>query len=136
MPDSNEWFTTSNSGISTTSAIEYMFVMKAMGISVPASKSLQDFLEIGGKGAEGWLTRAEVIRRDGLGRPVVLDGVTRKIRRGEAGGITSHGQTVGKVLVTETRCCRQRVGQVPAESRASTRGPPRRVSHCILRRVR
>ncbi len=31
--------------------------------------------------------------------------------------ITAHGQTLDKVLVSETRCCRQRGGQVPEDLR-------------------
>ena len=66
--------------------------MKAMGISTgSASKVLQDFIESGGQGSNnGWLTRKKV---------------------------TTHGQTLDKVLVAETRCCRQRGGGVPEDLR-------------------
>ena len=57
--------------------------MKAMGISTgSASKVLQDFIESGGKGSDGWLTRGEVTRKN------------------------------DKVLAPETRRCRQRGGEV------------------------
>ena len=70
--------------------------MKAMGISTgSASKVLQDFIKGGGKGSDGWLTRGEVTRKT----------------------ITAHGQTLDKVLVSETRCCRQRGGGVPEDLR-------------------
>jgi hypothetical protein len=70
--------------------------MKAMGISTgSASKVLQDFVKSGGKGSDGWLTRGQVTRKT----------------------ITAHGQTLDKVLVSETRCCRQRGGQVPEDLR-------------------
>ncbi len=70
--------------------------MKAMRISTgSASKVLQDFIKSGGKGSDGWLTRGEVTRRE----------------------ITAHGQTLDKVLVPETRCCRQKGGQVPEDLR-------------------
>ena len=70
--------------------------MKAMGIYTgSASKVLQDFIKSGGKGSDGWLTRGEVTRKT----------------------ITAHGQTLDKVLVAETRCCRQRDGQVPEDLR-------------------
>jgi hypothetical protein len=82
--------------VSTTPAIEFGLVMKAMRISTgSASKVLQDFIKSGGKGSDGWLTRGEVTRKT----------------------ITSHGQTLNKVLVEETRCCRQRGGQVPEDLR-------------------
>jgi hypothetical protein len=69
-------------------AMEYVTVMKAMGISTgPGSKVLQTFVQSGGKGS-GWLTRD----------------VTKK-------QVTSHGETLEKVLVAGTRCCRQRGGQ-------------------------
>jgi hypothetical protein len=51
--------------------------------------SRQDFIKRGGKGSDGLLTRGEVTRKT----------------------ITTHGQTLDKVLVSETRCCRQRGGQ-------------------------
>ena len=97
--------------------------MKAMGISTgSASKVLKDFIESGGKGSDGWLTRADVIERDAMGRPVLLDGVARMIKR--AGGfekkwVKSHGQKVAleQVLVTMTRRCRQRGGGVPEDLR-------------------
>ena len=60
-----------------------------------ASKVLQDFIKSGGKGSEGWLTRGQVTRK----------------------AIPTHGQTLDKVLVAETRCCRQRGGQVPEDLR-------------------
>ena len=70
--------------------------MKAMGISTgSASKVLQDLIKSGGKGSDGWLTRGQVTRKT----------------------ITAHGQTLDKVLVSETRCCRQRGGQVPEDLR-------------------
>ena len=70
--------------------------MKVMGISTgSASKVLQDFITSGGKGSDGWLTRGQVTRKT----------------------ITAHGQTLDKVLVSETRCCRQRGGQVPEDLR-------------------
>ena len=68
--------------------------MKAMGISTgPGSKVLQTFMKSGGKGS-GWLTRD----------------LTKK-------QVTSHGETLEKVLVAGTRCCRQRGGQVPEDLR-------------------
>jgi hypothetical protein len=71
--------------------------MKTMGISTgSASKVLQDLIDSGGQGSNnGWLTRAEVTRKK----------------------VTAHGQTLDKVLVTETRCCRQRGGGVPEDLR-------------------
>ena len=67
--------------------------MKAMGISTgPGSKVLQTFMKSGGKGS-GWLSD-----------------VTKK-------QVTSHGETLEKVLVAGTRCCRQRGGQVPEDLR-------------------
>jgi hypothetical protein len=60
-----------------------------------ASKILQDYIKSGGKGSDGWLTRGEVTRKK----------------------VTAHGQTLDKVLVAETRCCRQRGGQVPEDLR-------------------
>ena len=71
--------------------------MKAMGISTgSASKVLQDFIESGGQGSNNaWLTRCEVTRKK----------------------VTAHGQTLDKVLVSETRCCRQRGGGVPEDLR-------------------
>ena len=71
--------------------------MKAMGISTgSASKVLQDLIESGGQGSNNvWLTRGEVTRKK----------------------VTAHGQTLDKVLVSETRCCRQRGGQVPEDLR-------------------
>jgi hypothetical protein len=74
--------------------MEYVTVMKGMGISTgPGSKVLQTFMKSGGKGS-GWLTRH----------------LTKK-------QVTSHGQTLEKVLVAGTRCCRQRGGQVPEDLR-------------------
>jgi hypothetical protein len=71
--------------------------MTAMGISTgSASKVLQDLIDSGGQGSNtGWLTRAEVTRKK----------------------VTAHGQTLDKVLVTETSCCRQRGGGVPEDLR-------------------
>jgi hypothetical protein len=71
--------------------------MTAMGISTgPASKVLQDLIDVGGQGSNnGWLTRGEVTRKK----------------------VTAHGQTLDKVVVTETRCCRQRGGGVPEDLR-------------------
>ena len=75
-------------------AIEYVTVMKGMGISTgPGSKVLETFMKSGGKGS-GWLTRD----------------LTKK-------QVTSHGETLEKVLVAGTRCCRQRGGQVPEDLR-------------------
>lgn len=69
--DSNEWFTTHHSGVSTTPAIEYLTVVKAMGIDTgPVNKVLQTSLESG-----------------------------------------------GNVLVKETRCCRQKGGQLQGDVR-------------------
>jgi hypothetical protein len=74
-------------------AIEYVAVMKGMGISTgPGSKVLQTFMESAGKGP-GWVTD-----------------VTKK-------QVTSHGETLEKVLVAGTRCCRQRGGEVPEDLR-------------------
>ena len=72
--------------------------MKAMRISSgSASNVLQDLIESGGQGCgNGWLTRGEVTRKK----------VTM-----------AHGQTLDKVLVAETRCCRQRGGGVPEDLR-------------------
>ena len=71
-------------------------MIKAMRISTgSASKVLQDLIKSGGKGSDGWLTRGQVTRKT----------------------ITAHGQTLDKVLVSETRCCRQRGGQVPEDLR-------------------
>jgi hypothetical protein len=57
---------------------------------------LQDLIDSGGQGSNnGWLTRAEVTRKK----------------------VTAHGQTLDKVLVTETSCCRQRGGGVPEDLR-------------------
>ena len=68
--------------------------MKGMGISTgPGSKVLQTFLKSGGKGS-AWLTRD----------------LTKK-------QVTCHGETLEKVLVAGTRCCRQRGGQVPEDLR-------------------
>ena len=39
-------------GVTTTPAIEYMVTLKAMGISIPASKALQLFMESGWKDSE------------------------------------------------------------------------------------
>ena len=71
--------------------------MKAMGISTgSASKVWQDLIESGGQGSDNeWLTRGKVTRKK----------------------VTAHGQTLDKVLVTETRCCRQRGGGVPEDLR-------------------
>ena len=70
--------------------------MKAMGISTgSASKVLQHLIKSRGKGSDGWLTRGQVTRKT----------------------ITAHGQTLDRVLVTETRCCRQRGGEVPEDLR-------------------
>jgi hypothetical protein len=71
--------------------------MKAMGISTgSASKVLQDFIESGGQGSNnGWLTSGEVTRKK----------------------VTTHGQTLDKVLVAETRRCRQRGGGVSEDLR-------------------
>ncbi len=68
-----------------------------MGISTgSASKVLQDLIDSGGQGSNnGWLTRGEVTRKK----------------------VTAHGQTLDKVLVTETRCCQQRGGGVPEDLR-------------------
>jgi hypothetical protein len=64
--------------------------MTAMGISTgSASKVLQDLID------NGWLTRGEVTRKN----------------------VKAHGQTIDKVLVTETRCCRQTGGGVPEDLR-------------------
>jgi hypothetical protein len=87
-----------------------------------ASKVLQDFIESGGKGSDGWLTRADVIERDAMGRPVVLDGVARMIKKArgfEKKWVKSHGQKVAleQVLVTVTRRCRQSGGGVPEDLR-------------------
>ena len=60
-----------------------------------ASKVLQDLIKSGGKGADGWLTRGQVSRKT----------------------ITAHGQTLDRVLVTETRRCRQSGGGVPEDLR-------------------
>ena len=74
--------------------MEYVTVMKGMGISTgPGSKVLETFMKSGGKGS-GWLTRH----------------LTKK-------QVTSHGETLEKVLVAGTRCCRQRGGQVPEDLR-------------------
>ena len=72
-------------------------MVKAMRISTgSASKVWQDFIESVGQGSNnGWLTRGEVTRKK----------------------VTAHGQTLDKVLVTETRCCRQRGGGVPEDLR-------------------
>jgi hypothetical protein len=97
--------------------------MKTMGISTgSASKVLQDLIESGGKGSDGWLTRADVIERDAIGRPVLLDGVARMIKRAgflKKKWVKSHGQKVAleQVLVTMTRRCRQRGGEVPEDLR-------------------
>jgi hypothetical protein len=73
--------------------MEYVAVMKGMGISTgPGHKVLQTFME-SGKGS-GWLTRD----------------LTKK-------QVTSHGETLEKVLVAGTRCCRQRGGEVPEDLR-------------------
>ena len=71
--------------------------MKAMGIYTgSASKVWQDLIESGGQGSDNaWLTRGEVTRKK----------------------VTAHGQTLDKVLVAETRCCRQRGGGVPEDLR-------------------
>ena len=71
--------------------------MEAMGISTgSASKVWQDFIKSEGQGSNnGWLTRGEVTRKK----------------------VTAHGQTLDKVLVTETSCCRQRGGEVPEDLR-------------------
>jgi hypothetical protein len=71
--------------------------MKTMGISTgSASKVLQDLIDSGGQGSNnGWLTRGEVTRKK----------------------VMAHGQTLDKVVVTETRCCRQRGGGVPEDLR-------------------
>jgi hypothetical protein len=75
-------------------ALEYVTVMKGMGISTgPGSKVLQTFMKSGGKGS-GWMNRD----------------LTKK-------QVTSHGETLEKVLVAGTRCCRQRGGQVPEDLR-------------------
>ncbi len=68
-----------------------------MGISTgSASKVLQDLIDSGGQGFNNeWLTRGEVTRKK----------------------VTAHGQTLDKVLVAETRCCRQRGGGVPEDLR-------------------
>jgi hypothetical protein len=57
-PDSSRRLTSSNYGVSTTPAIEFQAVMKAMDISIgPASKALQAFVQSGGKGCEAkWIT--------------------------------------------------------------------------------
>ena len=97
--------------------------MKAMGICTgSASKVWQKFIKSGGKGSDAWLTRASVIERDAMGRPVVLDGVSRMIKR--AGGfekkwVKSHRQkeALEQVLVTITRRCRQSGGGVPEDLR-------------------
>jgi hypothetical protein len=82
--------------VTTTPAIEFGLVMKAMRICTgSASKVLQDFIKSGGNGSDGWLTRGQVPRKT----------------------ITADGQTLDKVLVPETRCCRQRGGQVPEDLR-------------------
>jgi hypothetical protein len=74
--------------------MEYVTVMKGMGISMgPGSKVLQTFMESGGKGS-GWLTR-DLSKKQ----------------------VTSHGETLEKVLVAGTRCCRQRGGQVSEDLR-------------------
>ena len=71
--------------------------MTAMGISTgSASKVLQDFIDSGGQGSNNaWLTRGDVTRKK----------------------VTAHGQTLDKVLVTETSCCRQRGGGVSEDLR-------------------
>ncbi len=70
--------------------------MKAMGISTgSASKVLQDFIKSGGKGSDGWLTRADLAKKT----------------------VTAHGLTLEKVLVPDTQCCRQRGGEVPEDVR-------------------
>ena len=71
--------------------------MTAMGISTgSASKVLQDLIDSGGQGSNnGWLTRGDVTRKK----------------------VTAHGQTLDKVLVTETSCCRQRGGGVSEDLR-------------------
>jgi hypothetical protein len=70
--------------------------MKAMGISTgSASKVLQDFIKSGGKGSDGWLTRADLAKKT----------------------VTAHGLTLEKVLVPDTQCCRQRGGGVPEDLR-------------------
>jgi hypothetical protein len=75
-------------------ALEYVTVMKGMGISTgPGSKVLQTFMKSGGKGS-GWMNRD----------------LTKK-------QVTSHGETLEKVLVAGTRWCRQRGGQVPEDLR-------------------
>jgi hypothetical protein len=97
--------------------------MKAMGICTgSASKVLEDLIKSGGKGSDAWLTRADVIERDAMGRPVLLDGVARMIKR--AGGfekkwVKSHGQkeALEQALVTITRRCRQSGGGVPEDLR-------------------
>jgi hypothetical protein len=97
--------------------------MKAMGICTgSASKVLQDFIESVGKGSDGWLTRADVIGRDAMGRPVVLDGVARMIKKAgffEKKWVKPHGQKVAleQVLVTMTRRCRQSGGGVTEDLR-------------------
>jgi len=69
-------------------------VIEAMGISTGSAR--QAFIESGGQGSNnGWLTRGEVTRKN----------------------VTAHGETLDKVVVTETRCCRQRGGQVPEDLR-------------------
>ncbi len=83
--------------ISTTPAIEFKVAMQAMGISTgSASKVLQDLIDSGGQGSNnGWLTRGEVTRKK----------------------VTADGQTLDKVVVTETHCCRQRGGGVSEDLR-------------------
>ena len=66
-----------------------------MGISTgSASKVWQEFIKSEGCN-NGLLMRGEVTRKK----------------------VTAHGQTHDKVLVAETRCCRQRGGQVPEDLR-------------------
>ncbi len=62
-----------------------------------ASKVWKDFIKSGGKGSKNeWLTRKKVTRKT---------------------IITADGQTLDKVLVEETRCCRQRGGGVSEDLR-------------------
>jgi hypothetical protein len=82
--------------VTTTPVTEFGLVIKGMGITTgPASKVWQDFAKNGGKGSNGWKTRADLVKKT----------------------VTAHGCTLEKVLVPDTQCCRQKGGEVPEDLR-------------------
>jgi hypothetical protein len=105
-PDSHTGFTASNYPTSSTPAIEFAVVVKAVGITTgPAHKILEEKLDAWKElKSDGWLARA------------TAGGFEKKTEFPKK-MVQDHGQTWEKTVVTQTVCSRQKNGQVPEDLR-------------------